>query len=94
VESIAPLSLPTECGILEIRGTNLAGAQVCLDAPGISGTDAGSSSVIIDVLENWDEDRLLLRMGPGAGIQSRLLLQNQYGKTCFKFAYEGETRDK
>lgn len=90
VATVSPSTLPTEGGQLEIRGSNLAGAQVSAD---LTGSRSGAEpEITIEILENSREDCLLVRVGPGVGTRTKLLLESSYGQTTLDFAFEGEQR--
>jgi hypothetical protein len=46
--------------------------------------------ISIRVLDNSEEGRLRVEVGPEVGASVWLLLENAYGKTRFKFAYSGK----
>lgn len=77
--------------MLELRGSNLRGALVFVEV-GSSRGGLGQPDVSTELLHSG-EDCLLVKVRPGLGTRTTLMLENSYGKTCFAFAYKGERRE-
>jgi hypothetical protein len=93
VESVYPSVLPTEGGVMQLRGQHLAGARLWVEQNTSYQTDAlPQTGVSIEVLEAEEEETVLVKIGPGVGSQVWLLLENVYGRTRFSYAYKGEPK--
>lgn len=92
MESIHPFILPTEGGLLELRGTHLAGARLSVDVQrdDLRAGVPQQREVSVHVLDDSKEGMVLADVGPGMGANVWLILENDYGKTRFSFSYEGK----